>query len=185
MLTDFSSWEESWEDYSVCQHLHFQDRATATSRCPNCGRGPHAKSACPANGRKCNGCKGRGDFAAFCPKNKKSPSGSDKMIDQLKLRQAASPATLQATLDVSTRLNTESSSTVLAWVPDTGSDVDAIGLNHISSCLSELFTTEDRACSRQLQWLWKCCRCARTECARAFFFLFFLPVYILQGWPDS
>ena len=116
----------------MCQHLYLQDRATSTSRCPNCGRGPHAKSACPANGRKCNGCKGRGHFAAFCPKKKKSPPGSDKKIGQLKLRQAASPATLQATLDVSTRLNTESASTVLAWVPHTGSDVDAIGLNQLN-----------------------------------------------------
>ena len=41
-----------------------------------------------------------------------------------------------------------------------------------SSCLSELFTTEDRSCARYLQWLWRCCRCARTECARAFHFSF-------------
>ena len=85
----------------------------------------------PNKWRESNGCKGRGHFAAFCPKKKKSTPGSDKKIGQLKLRQAASPATLQATLDVSTRLNTESSSTVLAWVPDTGSDVDAIGLNQL------------------------------------------------------
>ena len=120
--------------------------SSATSRCPNCGRGPHAKSACPENGRKCNGCKGRGHFAAFCPKKKKSPPGSDKKIGQLKLRQAASPATLQATLDVSTRLNTESPSTVLAWVPDTGSDVDAIGLNQLDQLggfLENLSVDED------------------------------------------
>ena len=30
-LADFSSWEESWEDYSVCQHLHLHDRATRVS----------------------------------------------------------------------------------------------------------------------------------------------------------
>ena len=30
-LADFASWEESWEDYSVCQHLHLQDRATRVS----------------------------------------------------------------------------------------------------------------------------------------------------------
>ena len=30
-LADFSSWEESWEDYSVRQHLHLQDRATRVS----------------------------------------------------------------------------------------------------------------------------------------------------------
>ena len=126
-LADFSSWEESWEDHSTSS----TPTSSATSRCPNCGRGPHAKSACPANGRKCNGCKGRGYFAAFCLKKKKSLPGSDKKIGQLKLRQTASPDTLQATLDVSTRLNTESSSTVLAWVQDTGSDVDAIGLNQL------------------------------------------------------
>ena len=105
--------------------------SSATSRCPKCGCGPHAKSACPANGRQCNDCNSRGHFVAFCPKKMKPPPGSDKKIGQLKLRQAASPATLQVTLNIYTRLNTESSSTVLAWVPDTGSDVDAIGLNQL------------------------------------------------------
>ena len=42
----------------------------------------------------------------------------------------------------------------------------------ISSWLSELFATEDRACARSLRWLCKCCRCARTECARTFHFSF-------------
>ena len=39
--------------------------SSATSCCPNCGCGPHAKSACPTNGRKCNGCKGRGHLRRF------------------------------------------------------------------------------------------------------------------------
>ena len=48
-----------------------------------------------------------------------------------RLALTASPAALQAALDVSTRLSMESSSTVLSWVPDTRSDVDAIGLNQL------------------------------------------------------
>ena len=45
------------------------------------------------------------------------------------------------------------------------------GSTFISCWVSELFVTEDRACARWLRGLWKWCRCARTECARAFHFV--------------
>ena len=42
----------------------------------------------------------------------------------------------------------------------------------ISSWLSELFATEDRACARYIRGLWKRCRCSPTECTRTFHFSF-------------
>ncbi|XP_065190961.1 uncharacterized protein K02A2.6-like [Sycon ciliatum] len=97
-------------------------------KCPNCGRSPHTKSSCPASGKKCNGCGKTGHFLAMC----RSSSQSDrnvKHVGQLKLQRTRLAA--QPTVRVSTRLATEDEAVTLPWVPDTGSDVDAIGEHHL------------------------------------------------------
>eukprot|EP00117_Sycon_ciliatum_P020010 scpid17310/ scgid17953/ len=95
------------------------------NKCHNCGRTAHTKSECPAAGRKCNGCQRMGHFLATCPAAKKT-------VGQLKLQRAISSRDA-STIVVDTQLVSASEPTSLRWLPDTGSDVDAIGLAHLST----------------------------------------------------
>jgi len=54
-----------------------------------------------------------------------------KKVGQLRLQRASTRD--GRTVDISTQLNTEPSGTPLRWVPDTGSDVDAIGVSHLTT----------------------------------------------------
>ncbi|XP_065195262.1 uncharacterized protein K02A2.6-like [Sycon ciliatum] len=104
-----------------------QSAYSSPKKCPQCGRSTHTKSACPAAGKTCNGCKATGHFEKMCPKKSKQPRGSK--IGQLKLQQASSGQ--QGTVSVTTTLNTEETGAAINWIPDSGSDVDAIGLRHL------------------------------------------------------
>ena len=100
-------------------------------QCPNCGRKAHNHpSSCPAAGRVCNGCGGVGHFQRFC-KQKKVIQPTTKRNRQLKLFRTSQSEPVK--IDVKTRLATEKTPSTLAWLPDTGSDVDAIGPQHLSS----------------------------------------------------
>ena len=105
-----------------------QSPAPPTKKCPQCGRSAYTKSACPAAHRKCNGCKATSHFEKLCPKKTK-PVPSSNRIGQLKLQQATSGN--QYTISVDAILNTDATGAAVEWIPDTGSDVDAIGLHHL------------------------------------------------------
>ncbi|XP_065190896.1 uncharacterized protein K02A2.6-like [Sycon ciliatum] len=100
----------------------------AGDKCPSCGRSPHTKGTCPAKSRKCNGCQRVGHFQSMCP-HKGKPTASGK-VGQLKLQRASVRHGLE--LSVHTQLNTEPTAEAMTWIPDTGSDVDAIGPAHLS-----------------------------------------------------
>ena len=103
-----------------------QQTGTTQGKCQNCGRAPHTKSACPAAGKKCNGCQGIGHFQAVCRKTKKAESSK---VGQLKLCRTSKMG--HPTIAVSTLLATEDQAVEIEWMPDTGSDVDAIGVRHL------------------------------------------------------
>ena len=113
------------------QKSQFSDRSATAQppkKCVNCGRSAHTKSSCPAAGKTCNGCKASGHFEKMCPKKSQSAHRNGK-IGQLKLQQASSGN--QGTVTVHATLNTETTGAPIDWIPDTGSDVDAIGLQHL------------------------------------------------------
>ncbi|XP_065182546.1 uncharacterized protein K02A2.6-like [Sycon ciliatum] len=93
-------------------------------KCPNCGRTAHSKRPCPAADRKCNGCQRTGHFLSMCP------SASKRTVGQLKLQRAASSRE-GATIAVNTQLVSADKPTSLRWLPDTGSDINAIGPAHL------------------------------------------------------
>ncbi|XP_065182282.1 uncharacterized protein LOC135812991 [Sycon ciliatum] len=124
-----------------------QQQASATpSQCPNCGRTPHAsKSQCPAHGKKCSGCKIIGHFQAVCRKSRKpADQSSQRTLGRLQLRRAQCDAS--PTVPVDTQLCTEPDATSLEWIPDTGSDIDAIGVDqlaHLGGFVENLATDHD------------------------------------------
>eukprot|EP00117_Sycon_ciliatum_P031337 scpid17782/ scgid3606/ Retrotransposable element Tf2 155 kDa protein type 1 len=100
------------------------------STCPNCGRSDHTKSVCPAKGKKCNSCHGIGHFQRMCKSQKQPKTSSAAKLGQLKLQRASRVD--RRTVPVSTMLQTEDQPSQLSWTPDTGSDVDAIGEEHLT-----------------------------------------------------
>eukprot|EP00117_Sycon_ciliatum_P041061 scpid23103/ scgid30094/ len=102
--------------------------APVADKCLSCGRSPHTLSTCPAQSRKRNGCQRVGHFQSMCP-HKGKPTASGK-VGQLKLQRASVRHGLE--LSVHTQLNTEPTAEAMTWIPDTGSDVDAIGPAHLS-----------------------------------------------------
>ena len=96
----------------------------APSKCPNCGRRAHTTSACPAAGKQCNGCNQVGHFQSLCPQQQSTKKASTKRIGQLKLSMTSASKT--ATVPVTVTLDTEDQPVSLNWIPDTGSDVDAV-----------------------------------------------------------
>ena len=102
--------------------------STEPPKCPNCGRTAHTKSPCPAEGQTCSACKGIGHFSAMCRKSKRKPPNSDRKIAHLKLqRTSLNPHTVR----IDTQLDSEPTTVPLVWLPDTGSDVDAVGARHL------------------------------------------------------
>ena len=97
-------------------------------KCPNCGRTAHTKSPCPAAGRVCNGCQSVGHFQSVCPRRPRQ-TGKPARVGHLKLQRAS--ATDSPTVVVDTQLATEHQPVPLSWIPDMGSDVDAIGIQHL------------------------------------------------------
>ena len=100
-------------------------------KCPYCGRTPHTKNPCPAASRKCNGCQRMGHFKEMCPRNQKSSSSPTGKVGQLRLQRASLRNGL--TMSVNTHLCTDPAAVPFDWVPDTGSDVDAIGRSHLAA----------------------------------------------------
>ena len=107
------------------------------AKCPNCGRSPDVKSPCSATGKTCSACQSIGHFRSMCRKNtttQKSrshiPSTSSKSLGLVKL-QGATTSDSPCTVPVITQLATESVGISLDWLPDTGSDVDPIGPQHL------------------------------------------------------
>ena len=103
----------------------------APSKCPNCGRRAHTTSACPAAGKRCNGCKLEGHFQSLCPQQRSTKKASTKRVGQLQLNMT--PAWKTPTVPVATTLATEDQPVSLDWIPDTGSDVDAVGVSQITA----------------------------------------------------
>ena len=98
--------------------------STSPEKCPNCGRDKHVKPAvCPASGKRCNHCHGMGHFQSVCRKK-------TNRVGQLKLQRAS--AIPSSTIPANTTLQTQDTSHRVDWVPDTGSDVDAVGPRQLS-----------------------------------------------------
>ena len=98
-------------------------------KCPKCGRTPHTKSPCPAEGRTCSGCQRTGHFRSLCRTHPHS-SKTGTTVGQLKLQRAT--VADQPRILVNTQLVTDSDNSPLTWVADTGSDIDAIGPQHLA-----------------------------------------------------
>ena len=81
----------------------------------------------PETGKKNNRCHGIEHLQGMCPKSRKP--GTNGSNGQVRFQQAKrQPHRL---VPVETMLNTETHATVLDWVPDTGSDVDAMGTRQL------------------------------------------------------
>ena len=99
------------------------------SKCSACGRTPHTKNPCPALGRTCGRCHQKGHFASMCPQ---TPQRTVSNVAHLSLsRASAGPSA--GCISVATQLRHASTPCPLTWLPDTGSNVNAIGLRHLSA----------------------------------------------------
>ena len=98
------------------------------STCPNCGREAHTKAPCPAARMRCNGCKQVGHFQSMCPRTAKTAATSAKRVGQLRMHMTTTSC---STVSIATRLATEDAPVSFQWVPDTGSDVDAVGVSQL------------------------------------------------------
>ena len=109
--------------------------------CPNCGRSAHTKKPCPALGRTCNKCQQKGHFQSVC--SNALATRSQPLIGRLQLQRTH--LRRPELLPVSTQLTTEPTPVSLQWIPDTGSDVDAIGirqLKHLGGFLENIDVDE-------------------------------------------
>ena len=97
----------------------------STKKCPNCGHSAHTKNPCPAADRKCSACHRTGHFLSMCP------SSGKKTVGVLKLQRTTSSRDSH-TVTLDTQLVSAFQPTSMQWLPDTGSDIDAIGLNQLS-----------------------------------------------------
>ena len=102
-------------------------RQTSHGTCPNCGGKNHSRSACPASDKICKGCNKRGHFQSVCRKTSKSHDRLGK-VTQLKLQRIHNS---DHTVSLTTQLHNAEPAIQLTWLPDTGSDVDAIGLHDL------------------------------------------------------
>ena len=98
---------------------------TSTKKCPNCGRSAHTRNPCPAANRKCSACHRTGHFLSMCP------SSGKKTVGVLKLQRTTSSRDSH-TVTLDTQLVSAFQPTSMQWLPDTGSDIDAIRLNQLS-----------------------------------------------------
>ena len=97
------------------------------SKCSACGRTPHTKNPCPALGRTCGRCHQKGHFASKCPQ---PPQRTESNVARLSLSHASTTPSA-ACISVATQLRHASTPCPLTWLPDIGSDVDAIGPRHL------------------------------------------------------
>ena len=107
-----------------------EKKATANrGRCKNCGWHVHTYSRCPAADKRCHKCQKFGHFHIMCdqqPAKSQTQAPSTGRVGHLRLNRAR-----LSTIAVDTKLEGKSDAVSLAWIPDTGSDVDAIGLKQL------------------------------------------------------
>ena len=103
---------------------------TDKPKCPNCGRTKHTKSSKTVQqARSFVVIAVSLAFMSMCPKLSKSRK--PKEVGHLKLQRTEHSDA--ATVAIGTRLCTEALPTSLQWIPDTGSDIDAIGIRQLSA----------------------------------------------------
>ena len=100
------------------------------AKCPACGRS-HNKQPCPALTWKCGKCHQKGHFGHMCPNPPAQPKRTANLA-HLSLSRASN-SNSSAFISVDTQLEHVVAPCTLRWLPDTGSDVDAIGLHHLSA----------------------------------------------------
>ena len=95
--------------------------------CSQCGYKQHQElSHCPANGKQCILCGETGHFRRVCRNKHRTARGHNGVLSlRLSSIQGSDTVDLQTTLECSS--DTAWEPTDIAWLPDTGSDVDAIG----------------------------------------------------------
>ena len=100
------------------------------AKCSACGRS-HNKQPCPALTWKCGKCHQKGHFGHMCPNPPAQPKRTANLA-HLSLSRASN-SNSSAFVSVDTQLEHVVAPRTLRWLPDTGSDVDAIGLCHLSA----------------------------------------------------
>lgn len=99
-------------------------------RCDSCGRKTHGvKALCPARDKTCHSCGTKGHFSPCCPK--KTRSGKPKDTPSLRSMSSIQLSGIQATenLNLETKISDDANWSLVTWVPDTGSDIDAMDMN--------------------------------------------------------
>ena len=115
--------------------------SVTNAACSQCGYVQHRGTTCPAVGKLCSRCGKIGHFARVCPESSlaQSPAGRFSKIGTLKLHRMAASEQDMVVIDVEP-LEVGRRCT-MKWLPDTGSDVDAMsatGLSHLGMSIGDL-----------------------------------------------
>jgi len=110
-----------------------------SSSCPNCGGSAHPKERCPARSKNCKFCEKLGHFQSVCRQrlNQSKSSANQKPKanpkEKLEVKQVGYLSVRNATSHKPTLIPVKttfasSAAQDLQWLPDTGADIDAIGI---------------------------------------------------------
>ena len=130
-------------------------RTTDDAACSRCGLFHPAQSKCPAKDRACRSCGAIGHFQKMCSKNKSQQSKYGN-VGRLRLNRTSVVGTICL---ATTPVDGPGKTCNLNWLPDTGSDIDATGmdeLSHLGCSVSDLMedsTVATNANGRTLQSL--------------------------------
>ena len=118
-----------------------RENVSSTSKgsyeCRSCGYFHPREAKCPAEGKECRLCGGIGHFQKVCSQYRHTIEPN--RLSHLRVHRLASE---ENTVDILTELtSTPGSMRKIRWLPDTGSDIDAIGpadLERLGCCVNDL-----------------------------------------------
>ena len=122
-----SNYQRTKSQLRNTESSHSQKSTPPVELCPQCGYRRHQdKLKCPARGKECNLCGKIGHFQRVCRTREATPKDKASLLSLRVSRvQGSETVKLKTTLQVQADRGGEPRS--VSWLPDTGSDVNAIG----------------------------------------------------------
>ncbi|QQP36166.1 Uncharacterized protein FKW44_021175 [Caligus rogercresseyi] len=110
--------------------------ANNDKQCKWCGKSPHNRKECPADGKECSKCKKIGHFASVCQSSKSRNRFSEiKPLNSVLVLHMGSSNSSRHHLNVNVSAKERNGTTVSATIksrPDSGADISVIGLRNFN-----------------------------------------------------